>query len=93
MHSFFEDHKLLNACQPGFWKKCINHSVSPSHEIFSALKCNPSLDVQGVFLDLSKIFDKIWHDGLIYNLKLLGISGSLLKLIQKYLDNRFQWVL
>ena len=32
-------------------------------------------------------------DGLIYKLKSLGISGSLLKLIQNYLDNRFQRVL
>ena len=30
---------------------------------------------------------------LIYKVKLLGISGSLLKLIQNYLDNRFQRVL
>ena len=39
---------------------------------------------------LSKAFDKVWHDGLIYKLKLLGISGSLLKLIQNYLDSWFQ---
>ena len=95
MHSFFEDHKLLNACQPWFWEKWfyINHLVFPSHEFFSAFECNPSLDMQGVFLDLSKVFDKIWHDGLTYNLKLFSISGSLLKLIQNYLDNPFQWIL
>ena len=34
-----------------------------------------------------------FDDGLIYKLKPLGISGSLLKLIQNYLDNRFQRVL
>ena len=34
-----------------------------------------------------------WHEGLIYKLKSLGISGSLLKLIQNYLDNRFHRVL
>ena len=33
------------------------------------------------------------HDGLIYKLKSLGTSGSLLKFIQNYLDNRFQRVL
>ena len=54
---------------------------------------NPSLEVRGVFSDLSKAFDKIWHDGLIYKPKSLGISGSLLQLIQNYLDNRFQRVL
>ena len=45
------------------------------------------------FLDFCKAFDKVWHDGLIYKLKLLGISGSLLKLIQNYLDSWFQRVL
>ena len=93
--SFFEDQKLLNPCQSGFKKNdsCINQLVSITHEIYSAFDCNPSLEVRGVFLDLSKAFDKIWLDGLIYKLKSLGISGSPLKLIQNYLDNRFQRVL
>ena len=92
LYSFFEDHKLLNPCQSGFKKNdsCINQLVSITHEIYSAFDCNPSLEVRGVFLDLSKAFDKVWHDGLIYKLKLLGISGSLLKLIQNYLDSWFQ---
>ena len=91
LYSCFEDHKLLNPCQSGFKKNdsCINQIVSITHEIYSAFDCNPSLEVRGVFLDLSKAFDKVWHDGLIYKLKSLGISGSLLKLIQNYLDNRF----
>ena len=95
LYSFFEDHKLLNPCQSGFKKydSCINQLVSIIHEIYSAFNCNPSLEVLGVFLDLSKAFDKVWHDGLIYKLKSLGISGSLLKLIQNHLDNRFQRVL
>ena len=73
----------------GFKKNhsCINQLASQIHEIYS------SLEVRGVLLDLSKAFDKVWHDSLIYNLNLLGISGSLLKLIQNYLDNRFQRVL
>ena len=95
LYSFFEDHKLLNLCQSGFKKNdsCMNQLVSITHEIYSAFDCNPALEVRGVFLDLSKGFDKVWHDGLIYKLKSLGISGSLLKLIQNYLDNRFQRVL
>ena len=95
LYSFIEDQKLLNRCQSGFKKNdsCINQLVSIIHEIYSAFNCNPSLEVLVVFLDLSKAFDKVWHDGLIYKLKSLGISGSLLKLIQNYLDNRFQRVL
>ena len=57
----FEDHKLLNPCQSGFKKNdsCINQLVSITHEIYSAFDCNPSLEVRGVFLDLSKAFDKV----------------------------------
>ena len=39
------------------------------------------------------IFDKVWHDGLIFKLKQNGISGSLLKLFKNYLHNRKRVVL
>ena len=95
LYSFFEDHKLLNPYQSGFKKNdsCRNRLVSITHEIYSAFDCNTSLEVRGVFLDLCKAFDKVWHDGLIYKLKSLGISGSLLKLIQNYLDEQCKRVL
>ena len=49
----FEDHKLFNPCQSGFKKNhsCINQLVSVTNEFFSDFDCNPSLEVQGVFLD------------------------------------------
>jgi len=40
------------------------------------------LDTRGIFLDISKAFDKVWHKGLIFKLKSHGISGSLLNLMQ-----------
>ena len=42
---------------------------------------------------MSKFFDKVWHEGLIYKLKSMGFSDSLLKVIQSFLKNRFQRVL
>ena len=42
--------------------------------------------------DISKAFDKVWHDGLIFKLKQNGISGSLLHLLENYLLNRKQRV-
>ena len=48
--------------------------------------------IRGIFLDISKEFDKVWHKGLIYKLKSLGLSGNLLKLIENYLTNRKQRV-
>ena len=45
-----------------------------------------------IFLDITKAFDKIWHSGLLYKLKRIGINGDLLKLIESYLKNRSQRV-
>ena len=44
------------------------------------------------FLDMSKVFDKVWHEGLIFKLKSVGISDALLDLIGSFLENRFQRV-
>ena len=49
---------------------------------------NPSLEVTGNFLDISRAFDKVQHDGLLYKLESFGISGNLPKLFQSYLNNR-----
>ncbi len=51
-----------------------------------------NLDTCAVFLDLSKAFDRVWHDGLLYKLEFNKISGNLLLLIKIYLCNRKQRV-
>ena len=43
-----------------------------------------------MFLDISKTFDKVWHDGLLLKLKNYGITGPLLALTESYLSNRKQ---
>ena len=50
------------------------------------------MEARGVFLDMSKAFDKVWHEGLIYKLKTFGISGNLLILLDSFLNNRLQRV-
>ena len=52
-----------------------------------------SPEVRHVFLDMSKAFDKVWHEGLLFKLKQNGISGSVLKLLPSYLNERKQRVL
>ena len=46
----------------------------------------------GIFLDLSKAFDTLDHDILIYKLQLYGIRGVVLDLFKNYLQNRRQYV-
>ena len=40
----------------------------------------------------SKAFDRVWHDGLVHKLKILGIAGNLLKWLTNYLKDRLQRV-
>ncbi|GFV75889.1 probable RNA-directed DNA polymerase from transposon X-element [Trichonephila clavipes] len=42
----------------------------------------------GVFLDVKRAFDKMWHDGLTYKLIKLKFPGYLIKIIHNYLHNR-----
>ena len=48
--------------------------------------------MRGVFLDISKAFDKVWHAGLVFKLKSYGVEGELLLLLKNYLQNREQIV-
>ena len=45
-----------------------------------------------MFLDISKAFDKVWHERLILKLNQYGISKNLLHLIKCFLKNREQRV-
>ena len=90
----FEE-KLLNPNQFSFCPSdsCINQLLDITHEIFEAFDYNPPMEVKSVFLDISKAFDKVWHEGLLYKLKSMGISGELYNLLENYLSGRFQRVI
>ena len=89
------EEKLSNPNQSGFCPSgsCINQLLAITHEIFEAFDCNPPLEVRSVFSDISNAFDKVWHEGLLYKLKSLGISGELYNLLGNYLSDRFQRVI
>ena len=54
----------------------------------SLIDCNSPLKVRLVFLGISKAFDKVWYEGLLYKLMSMGISGDLYNL-RSYLSGRF----
>ena len=70
-----------------------NQLLSFVHEIHKAFDDNKYLEVRSVYLDMSKAFDKVWHEGLIFKLKQNGVEGNLSKLFSNYLSNRKQRVL
>ena len=55
---------------------CIAQLLSITHEIYE--NCNPPADTRRTFLDISKVIDKVWHEGLIFKLKIYGLEGYVL---------------
>ena len=86
-----------------FFEKCIYNCIysyfetnalfSPCHSlILLSFDASPSIETRGIFLDIPKSFDKVWHEGLLFKLQTYGIKGPLLPLIKKFLSDRFQRV-
>ena len=92
LYSHLTSCDLLNPCQSGFrhGDSTINQLLSITHTIFKAFDCNPPCDVRSVYLDISKAFDRVWHDGLLFKLERCGISGQLLFLVKSFLKDRKQ---
>ena len=66
---------------------CVNQLLAINHETYKLL--DEEFEVRGVFLDISKTFDKVCHEGLL--LKYLeitswnGVSGNLSKVYRNFL--------
>ena len=58
----------------------------------SSFDFDPTVDVSAVFLDISKAFDKVWHEGTLFKLKTYGVNGEALTLLTNYLHERYQRV-
>ena len=94
LFNYFQINRLFTPSKSGFLPgdSCIVQLLPIIHEIQTAFDENPTVDVTGVFLDISKAFDKVCHDGIIFKLKTYGVEGELLSLLKNYLENREQGV-
>ena len=65
--------QLLTPNQSGFrpGDSTVNQLLSITHKIHSAFEEFRSRETRAVFLEISKAFDKVWHDGLLFRLKKL----------------------
>ena len=90
MCDFLSDNNLLSLNQSGFRSgdSCINQLLSINHEILNAF--DKGYEICEIFLHISKAFDKVWHDGLLFKLRQNGISGDIINILQDILRNRKQ---
>ena len=92
MFEFFVENKLISSSQSDFkpGNSCINQLLSITHERYRSL--DESLEARSVLINISKAFDKVWHDDIIFKLTQNGISGNLLNLLHDLLNKRKQRV-
>ena len=69
----------------------VNQLISISNDLGKAIDDGKEIRIQNVILcDISKAFDLVWHKGLLYKLKNIGIDNTVLKWFESYLSNRRQ---
>ena len=68
---------LITNSQSGFrpGDSLTNQLIYLVHEICKRFDCTGNLEVRSVYLDMSKAFDKVWHEGL--KLKQNGVTWKL----------------
>ena len=91
--TFFNDNQVITCLQSGFvpGDSTVNQLVDIYNIFCKAL--DEGMEVRAVFLDISKAFDRVWHKGLLFNLKQAGINATLFQWLSNYLSDKQQRVL
>ena len=88
-NKLFNSVKLhINKWQYGFLpgRSTVSQLIQVVHEYAKALKKKQQVDV--IYLDFAKAFDKVPHNKLLYKLESFGIRGNLLNWFRSYLLGR-----
>ena len=81
MYEFFKENNLISSDKSVFKSgdSCLNQLRSITDKIYKLFDNGP--EVQAIFLDILKAFDKAWHKGFLLKLKQIDISGKLFDII------------
>ena len=67
-----------------------NQLIHLVHSIYKGFE--KGHDVRMVFLDVTKAFDRVWHQGVLYKLSCLVVSTSIVNWVNSYSTQRQQCV-
>jgi len=92
MVEYLESNGLIRDSQHGFrrGRSCLTNLLIFLDKVTRA--ADEGHDVDAIYLDFAKAFDKVPHQRLLVKLRNLGIGGSLLSWIKDWLDGRRQRV-
>lgn len=92
LFNFLSEHSILSDKQHGFRKgySTVTQLVTVIHTF--ALNIDNSGQIDAIFLDFSKAFDRVPHNKLILKLQRIGLPAVLVNWIADYLSNREQYV-
>ena len=90
--NFLRANSVLTNLQSGFIPadSTVNQLVDIYNTFCKAL--DEGKEVRAIFCDVSKAFDRVWHKGLLFKLKSVGITDSLLDWFEDCLSNTKQRV-
>ena len=88
LYKFLENFDVIFKQQSGFR----NNRGTADNLLFFTQKINENLNKNrkacSIFFDISKAFDKVWHEGLILKLYKLGVDYYILRYIMDFRSNR-----
>ena len=82
LFDFFLKNNLISSNHSGFKQgdSCIYQLLSITHETYQSF--DNGFEVRAIFLDISKAFDEVWHEGLFFKkTKQNGVTHDLTYLI------------
>lgn len=88
LHRFLESKGVINSAQVGFRRGCstTDHIAHLDSDIKTSF--NKKGSTVATFLDITKAFDTVWIQGLLFKMARIGISGPLLGWIKVFLTGR-----
>ena len=94
LYGYIFGNNFISDLQSGYRKKdsTIKQLLSITHEIYRAFDARPAQELRAVFLDISRAFDRVWHEGLILKLKKIGIEDEVINILTSFLADRQQRV-
>ena len=92
LFNYINENQLLTPFQSGFvpGDSTTRKLLHTYHTFCEAV--DSGKEVRAVFCDISKAFDRVWHNGLLYKLTRLGCSDQVIKCFTSYLSDRQQCV-